>query len=250
MRFTLRCEGTDHTVELDGDSLRMLDHDPDAEQILNAMGASTPFCLRAVDAWARYEPMPDDPRQLIAIADDSLLSDQGREQVRRQTEFTEGRMDRVAAKARAGRGEQWARYRERHLRAERFSAMVRLPGDLRRLWIERLLVDAERTWVDPGEGRDPPAIELLLLLACEQALASLGHRRERKLWWKALPPDARPAVLGDAPWAPGVTIVGVPVRWLRQRWLRGTTIVDGRLSLADGVSLDFDDAGAPVLRNG
>ena len=246
-RFEVDCQGARHTLSLADGVLTMLDHDVEAEDVLGAMGGSTPLCMRAVDAWSHYEVPPDDPRQLIAIADLDLLSDQGRERIARAIAFTEGRMDRVAGKARAGRGEQWARYRARHLIAERFSAMVGLPQPLRSRWLARYLMDAERAWTPTADGGDPPAIEVLLLLACEQALAGLGDRTGKKLWWKGLAPGAQPAVMGEAAWAPGVTLVGVSVTWLREMWLPGRATEHGRLALAPGVALDFDDVGAPVL---
>jgi len=246
-RFEVDCQGARHTLSFTGGRLSMLDHDAHAEEVLSAMGGSTPFCLRAVDAWAAFVPSPEDPRQLIAIAGSELLSEQGREQIRRATAFTEGRMDRVAAKARAGRGEMWARYRTKHLAAERFAAMLAMPESLRRRWLERYLLEAERAWTETPEGADPPAIELLLMLACEQELSRLGARQGKKLWWKGIAPVTSPALLGSAPWHEGVIMVGVPVSWVRLNWLRADVVHAGRLVLAPGIELDFDEAGAPRL---
>ncbi len=247
-RFIIECEGAQHALELAGDDLRMLEHDVESEQILVAMGARTPCCIRAVDAWSNYVPSDEDPRHLIAVADLTLLSERGREQVRRQVEFAESHVE-VMAKQRTRSSELWARKRQKALAVERFSAMLSLPEELRRRWLERYLREAERTWTSSPEGNDAP-IDLLLMLACERSLASLGGREDRKLWWKPVAPGARPSLAGEAAHAPGVMMVGVPVRWLRERWLPGRDLQGGHVLLDDGILLDFDDAGQPLLRSG
>lgn len=77
----VECSGALHRITAAADTLLVHDHDVAAELALHRLGGRVPTCLDILDAWLHPEVLDADSRLFLAIADDTLLSDRGRDEV-------------------------------------------------------------------------------------------------------------------------------------------------------------------------
>ncbi len=67
-----------HTLRWSADGLELPDHDVEPEQVLDAMGADPPECVRVLEAWRRFDLDPKRREEMLL----ALLCDEGTQKLR------------------------------------------------------------------------------------------------------------------------------------------------------------------------
>lgn len=223
--FEVECGGKVHRVSVNGETLRLHDHDVDAERtVIGLGGAAQSGCLALEGAWRRLEPenlsrkvwtalvAPEfDPEAVVAIERELGVWAGGHfGSSVRVTAVSEGLEDRLQDQMR-----QIASFEQA---ARDILAVLGSSADARRSFASRLLEKCVARW-DSGEKYFRNELEELLgLIASRVWTLATRDAHADGIRWELLPPGSEPHVerFGAHAWQ-----VGLSIDWLSDVWLSG-----------------------------
>lgn len=226
------CGGAKHRIEWRSGDLTLLDHDVEAEETLSALGSELPRCVAILQAWSGFEVDQFDPRMLVALVAEEVLSERARTQV--ETKVGIRASDPHSFRLAWTLGPR-ANVRRMVDQARHFLALYELAPELRRRFAYDFVTRAELNWGKRGfKRRNFPAFELLLNLVAERSFRrtvkslgeSLGIGVPVPIKWGVLDPGAAPHFSGLITRSTVRYEPRLPISWLSNVWAREFAVVD------------------------
>ncbi|MBW3588783.1 MAG: hypothetical protein KY429_05140 [Actinobacteria bacterium] len=229
---TVGCLGGQHRIEWAEGTLRLLDHDVEAERALAALGSEPPTCVKVIDAWSGFEVDPYDPRMLVALIAGDALSERARTQL--ETKYGARAGDTRFFQLAWSLGSR-TKVQKMLDQAKHFLVLYELPVSLRQRFAYDYLTNAEKKWRTKGFKRKHfAALELLLNLVAERAFRqtvlgvgkSIGIGVAVPMKWGVLDPGAPPHFSGLISRSTVRYETRLSISWLSRVWVRGLAVVD------------------------
>jgi hypothetical protein len=226
------CSGAKHRIEWRDGKLQLLDHDVEAEKTLAVLGSELPRCVGILEAWYGFEVDPFDPRMLVALLAEDVLSDRARTQV--HTKYGIRATDTHSFKLAWSLGSH-DKVRKMVDQARHFLALYTLPDDLRKRFALDFISRTIESWGKRGfKKRHFPAFELLVNLIAERSFRrtiktiseSLGIGVPVPVKWRVLDPGAPPHFSGLITRSTVRYETRLPISWLSNVWVRSMDVVD------------------------
>lgn len=233
----MACSGAKHRIEWRDGELQLLDHDVEAEKTLAVLGSELPRCVAILEAWHGFEVDPFDPRTLVALLAEDVLSDRARTQL--HTKYGIRATDSHSFKLAWSLGSH-DKVRKMVDQARHFLALYMLPDDLRKRLAHDFITRTIDNWGKRGfKKRHFPAFELLVNLIAERSFRrtirniseSLGIGVPVPVKWRVLDPGAPPHFSGLITRSTVRYETRLPISWLTNVWVRSLEVVDDTLVL-------------------
>ncbi|HVE92012.1 MAG TPA: hypothetical protein VNE62_06905 [Actinomycetota bacterium] len=231
------CWGHSHTITSAGDQLLLHDHD-EREDVLAVLGGALPPCLEIRMAWRLLSKRPPNHwDSLVTLLDETTLTVAERDKVvARASLVSPGGMEHLFRLSRTvgGTEEQFAEARKMVDVARALLVALRLPPPMRRLLgervLSRMLSGSRWEW---QEALNSATIRIATRSWSESAQSWLeaGVAVPDPEWNIGLP--GMGARLGPPTGGEGVT-VELPLDWMRDVWMPGLAVIDGRFVLSAG----------------